>query len=309
MSRKIQVHSIEALQHLERILGMFAGKISETLDLAESNMQRKLDWLENCCRDLNDEAISCEEAYDSADEDDDIGYLAYKRDQANAEAQQARRNLTRVEASYAEYKRAARRADYLSSERILAAQAFLRQKVTELQNYAALQLDIGAVTSSGDGLINSIIDATSDLMSNTLQNVENVVDELVQIALPKGFEWVRLEEISPDEIANLPEQSEYKKVSYEKMKDGFKILQDDVLPALKSTGTIADEDYFYNFDRENNRALANSTEEIFKVFFGSSEPICLDRDHHTHTFKITSGRHRIKVARDLGWSAVPAKII
>ena len=308
MSRKLHVNSIEALQHLEKILGMFAGKTSETLDTIDRDMRRKLDWLEDRCRDLRAEAIRWEEAYESADPDeDDIDYLAYKRDEAIAKMQQARRMQKRVETSHADYERCARRVGEISSERLAAARVFLRQKIAELQNYVGFQISAGNLSSGGIG--NAIFDVMENLVEANLRTIENAVDNLLNIPLPKGFSWVRFDEINPLEIADLPAENEYKKVSYETMKRGFEILQAEVLPILKSTGATVNDNYFYDFDRQNNRDLADSTEEIFKIFFGDSEPICLDRNPNQAFLNITSGRHRIRVARDLGWTAIPAKII
>jgi hypothetical protein len=105
---------------------------------------------------------------------------------------------------------------------------------------------------------------------------------------------------------NLPSDDDYKKVPKAEMERGFAILQRDILPAIKQCG--ADSDYFYELDRQSGQSPNRGLQSVYDAFFGG-EPITLDSGLDGAGYNVTSGRHRIKVARELGWPAVPAKLI
>lgn len=141
MNGKIHVASIENLARLEAILGEFAEKTSETLDSFGRNVERRLEGLEEYCEQLERDAEYWDDQYETADdEEDDIGYLAYKRDEAQEKLQRARRTQRRVEESAENFARAARRVHAISSERLAEARAFLEHKIQELNEYTSFQL-------------------------------------------------------------------------------------------------------------------------------------------------------------------------
>lgn len=312
MSKSIHVNSIEILMRLDAALGQFAGKSLDTLEVAGNEIKRRLEWLENCCAARQSEFEYWSAAYDSADsEEDNMGLLAHKRDEAAAKMHQARRAKQRVEESCENFARQARLINRISGENLNDARAFLRQKIQELNDYTGFQpvYDGGSFSSGGSG---GAFSAGMKTNNSAGASESQPVIDFTHIRLPKGYQWVRLDEISPKEMSELPAENEFRKISYEDMKRGFGILQRDVLPVLENSLYNARTDYFEDFDRENGREIKTSATEIFQVFFnpaGDKEQIHLTRSKGDKFWTITDGQHRIKVARDLGWSAIPARIV
>jgi hypothetical protein len=183
MDGKIHVASIENLARLEAILGDFAEKTSETLDSFGRRVERRLEGLEEYCEQLEREAEYWDDRYETADDDeDDIGYLAYKRDEAQEKLARARRTQHRVNESAENFARAARRVSAISSERLAEARAFLEHKIEELNEYTAFQLNGG-----GSGL--AVIEAsaapaavsTSPPATNFINRFKSEVEQLKRL--------------------------------------------------------------------------------------------------------------------------------
>lgn len=309
MSKPIHVNSIEILMRLDAALGQFADKSLDTLEVTGNEIKRRIEWLENCCEARQSEFEYWSEAYDSADsEEDDIGFLAHKRDEAAEKVRQAHRAKQRVEESCENFVRQARRINQISTEHLNDARAFLRQKIQELSDYAGFQpVYDGGSFSSTAGTFSAVIETNNPAGASG----DQPIIDFTHIRLPKGYRWVRLDEISPKAMSELPTPSEFRKVPYEDMKRGFGILQRDVLPVLENSLYNARTDYFEDFDYKNEREIKNSAKEIFQVFFnpvGDREQIRLTRSKGDKFWTITDGQHRIRVARDLGWNAIPARI-
>jgi RNA binding exosome subunit len=130
--------------------------------------------------------------------------------------------------------------------------------------------------------------------------------DLTHYALPPGFRWIPLDEI---EIEHIPE-SEFHKVSSDTMREGMEKLS-EVLECLQERLTEPFTDnsvYFMRLDRRAGRTYEAGLQRVYEAFFGHDR-IRLSRIKGSTRWTIDNGRHRIQVARALGWQAIPAEAV
>ena len=313
MGRNIHITSFEALGRLEAVLGIFSGDVIDKIQSIGRNMESQLAEIEGCCQELEREIGYWESEYEQADyEEDDIGYLVYKRQEAEEKLRRAQNLQRQVEEASENFARCARRVNAIADERLNEARAFLRQNLKVLQELTAIQPEGNdfAVRSLSNATLLSNSSASNEQISENLSLSKNSVAELEKIPLPKGFKWIRLDEISQKEISELPNESQFKKVSYEEMKNGLEKFESEILPVLQNNPDKSNADYFEDLDKKNGNDEITGTKKIFNVFFSRQFPEFIKVERFSESSKydsITNGRHRIKVARDLGWQVIPAE--
>ena len=300
MNKGANVGSLQTLQDLAAALKSFSRRRRELLNDLESPLARRMERLEERRDAWEREMNRRRDEYEGADEEDDSYHLQMRFEEAEENLQQVERWLERVRGVAISYMRCARRLSAGDDERAIA---FLQDRIAELEKYLAIQVDSSQPGSTfpfeGLGILPNAIGALE-------QTVAYGLDCITEFILPLGFTWVPLSSVSADEMANLPADDDYPKISKIEMLRGFEVLQRDVLPAIKQSG--ADSDYFFKLDKVSGKDVGNGVQRIYDAFFGD-EPITLDRKLNSTEYGVTSGRHRIKVAREQGWPAVPAKLI
>ncbi len=132
-------------------------------------------------------------------------------------------------------------------------------------------------------------------------------DELCNFRLPQGFVWIPLRQIRlQEELAHVQAVVDYKKVDKETMRLGMIRLRTEVLPCLSDETGLRGSSYFSEMDRASSQSYEHGLQRIYDAFFGESH-VQLERGRTADLFGITNGRHRIKLAQELGWDAIPAK--
>lgn len=107
---------------------------------------------------------------------------------------------------------------------------------------------------------------------------------------------------STDSMVTGPES--YQKVSYPEMQRGVHVLDEVVLPAVRAG---ADGDHFSRMDAASGVPYTDGTRRIYDAFFGDSGPVTLNRVGDRYT--VTNGNHRIFIARRLGLTTLPARVL
>lgn len=300
MNKGANVGSLQTLQDLTAALKNFSRRRRELLDDLEAPLSRGVERLENRRDAWERELERRRDSYESAGEEDDRHYLQMQVEEAEENLQQVERWLDRVREAGISYTRCARTLSAGDDERAIA---FLQDRIAELEKYLAIKVNSGATGSSlsfeGPGILPNALGALEQMVSSGFEGITESV-------LPAGFTWVPLSSIGAEEMANLPSDDDYPTVSKAEMQRGFETLRRDVLPAIQPG--LASRDYFLKLDQEAGREYEHGTQRVYEAFFGD-EPITLDRKLNGVEYGITSGGHRIKVAREQGWPAVPAKLI
>jgi hypothetical protein len=291
MSNEAHIVSLDALERIDGALGRFASRALDIVEDVEREIQRitlRLDDREN---DLQRSLAYWrdEYRYASNDEEGDGGdSAAYEIERIEGELQELSRWRDRVEACSSSFSRYGSRLKELAVETTPKAQMFLRQKLSELQAHLAIQLPGSAALNTGRVHLASTGNsaATGATMS----------------PLPKGYSWMSLDKIDLKEI---PQNMPYAKASYEIISKGFDVLKDKVLPAMTEDPSRT-RDYFIDLDLKAGQAYPGETAKVYEAFFGD-DPIHVQKGKSADLYTIDSGRHRIDVARTLGWGAVPVK--
>ena len=126
--------------------------------------------------------------------------------------------------------------------------------------------------------------------------------------LPAGFEWVSLNNIDP---AALLKRDNFSAGKYAELRIHLESLRYNILPIVKSNPE-ADRHQFRMLDNRRRWQYRECVfpvklERTYELFF-EADHICLCRQPRATLFGVTNGRHRISIARDIGWSEIPAKL-
>lgn len=298
MGRIAEVLSVQALQDLVPALERFSYHKREALAELERLIARRIGRLEERRDDWQQEVHRRQRRYDEADEEDDLGELAFRVSEAEENLWQVERYLAQVSDVAANYYPCAMTINAGPDD---ASRTFLKARIADLEKYLAVRLDTASIGEPLPGT-----EVLTNIIAGFEQTVAASLASITDSPLPEGIVWVPLTAISASEMAELPGDDDYKKISKVEVQRSFEVLQRDILPAIKQSG--AGSDHFLSLDQAAGRDHEHGLQRVYDLFFGS-EPITLDRALDGKSYQVMFGRHRIKVAREKGWPAVPAKLI
>jgi hypothetical protein len=181
---------------------------------------------------------------------------------------------------------------------LTGASSYLAERIRAVDRYLALRTNADSSSSTGSSGFATPARSQADVQAASS----------VDIPLPKGFYWIPIGQIDQKDI--LTDPSEWKKgTSKAEMMTGLEVFHRDLLPVL-SRGSATHED-FRRLDEQLGRTSvgavrADSLAHLYEVFFGT-DTIAVDRAPNGG-FSVSSGRHRISVAKELGWTHVPARL-
>ena len=113
MSDQIQVNSFRVLENLESAISIFSSRFSEVLRDAEREIERKRHLVDGAVQERKRAVSYWQREYDSADpEEDDIGYISRRLEEAEAELREGKRWQQRIDESFRDYSQRASRAAY-----------------------------------------------------------------------------------------------------------------------------------------------------------------------------------------------------
>jgi hypothetical protein len=308
MSSGARVTSFRPLETLDVALARFTAETEEALAGIEPEIQGKLRVLDGRREQCEQELQYWRDEYEVADpEEDDLSYISYRIEQAADNLRNLLQWQARAEESHQRYLHTARRFQAAVLSQGPRAQGFVRQKLLELRDYVGLKVN---GPSGGIVVGNSSNPFKMAGAAPAPNGSRNSAIALSEMPLPQGMEWISLKSIDPAGLAEL-DDLQYRKDDRTPADfvAAMKLLRERILPEIKLNGEQADSDYFWKLDQQNGQqSPLNSLQEIYRICFGS-EPIWVDRFVGQRYFTIGGGRHRIKAAFDLGWDAVPAKVM
>jgi hypothetical protein len=302
MGDGIHVTSFDALRALDAALGVFSAKCLSAIEEVEAEVRRKVAELEERRRQCERKVASLSRACEEAGRDDDAGQLARRLAEAEAELRTVRSWLRRVEESRRVYERCAKRVSHLSSSGTTEARSFLKQKVEELSDY------VGAHSAPASGGVSAAGLAGGAGAGQSAGSFKDALP-LSVFPLPEGYIWIPLARIDARDLEELPRPESFKGVGYENACRGLNVLRSSVLPAMMHDPLGVDGDYFYEQDRAAGREeVVNSLRGVYDAYFGLDH-IWVDKSGDGASYRIGNGQGRIRAALDMGWDAVPAKVI
>lgn len=289
----------EAIAKLEEALGSFARASLERLRIAETTLRRTTESLEDRRRDLRYEISQLRDEIASADPESDTSGARRRLEEAESSLAKVRAWQGRVEEAAQRYQREAQKLEQISSGTTIEAHAYLRRLLDDLAAYFALQHD-----GSSSARLSSLA-GSSTISSSGMEQAQTTFDP-TSFALPDGFRWVSVEEVDKSRLVDVQQDDAYKKASYAEMRRGFDALRDEILPLMNDSETPVDTSTFASRDAASGTPHEQGLQRVYEAFFGEAS-IYLSRGPNAGLFSINNGRHRIKVAMDAGWAAVPAR--
>lgn len=297
----VDARSLLALRDLHAALGRFCGRAAEQLQRFRDESEHGVSLLETRFEHWKSEVSELREKLADASEDDDTEDLAQQLDEAKDQLRHVARWIDRVKERQADYSRQCEHAADLFGRHLPGAMAFLESKIQALVAYQAVRL-----VTSAEGARSGGVDKTVTVLRGTPQTDFPLRPEA--FPLPAGFVWVPLNQINMLEPMALdPDRDfvQHKGYSYELMRGGLESLRTEILPAI-AANAVGVRDRLHQVDTERGTMPPEGLANIYDYFFVSSEPIKLVRGKGATLYEIISGRHRLRVAMDLGWGAIPA---
>ncbi|MCG3209811.1 MAG: hypothetical protein FOGNACKC_03438 [Anaerolineae bacterium] len=307
MGNQASIREVAILQELSAALKLYASEAQQSLFLAEQEITRTTEWLqerqrfwrremERAAQELGQAKLSLQGCLSSGYYDSKTGQR-YIPDCSRYEAkvQELGRRLNAVQAEFEnvskwaraiqqaieEYRQRAHRYSSILSNDVQKAASTLNQNFSVLQSY----------TATGTGI--------------TVSQTTNVLQ-----ATSKWVELPEVQDVPIDRIdlsdSYVHSSEDFKKVSRLDMIEGLKKLEQVVKPAVQNG---ADADYFSQLDAQLGLDNKNGYKNIYDVFYGSSQNnSTIKLDKLGDTYKVNNGYHRLYVAKELGLKTIPARI-
>jgi hypothetical protein len=249
-----------------------------------------------------------------ADEDSDTSYVEEELEEARAQLEEATECEMRAKAARIRYRQQSVRIQALLQSGIPQGQSFLQSKINALHEILSVTLNDGSSPGASMGQASAIPSASSPgtAAAPGMMVEPRPYSTIMQFyPLPEGFRWIQLDQIAPSELAHARAIAKSGKESFTNMRTGFAILQQEILPALTKMSSAKAYEYFCEQDANSPRSDGLFRQNVFSAFFGqrAQEFIRLEKKRSDGFYSVTNGYHRIRVAMELGWKAVPANAV
>lgn len=313
----VNVRSVSVLQDLKSVLARFGTDTQSALQSTEQEIRQTETWLQERLaywrgelQRRQGEARMAEAALArcraSGYQDPRTGRYyqpsctaeAAALQQAMARVQEAQAQQTNVQnwqrsvaQAAASYRTQAQQISRLLTAELPKSIAFLNNRITELQAYLVATFQ-GSVTGAGTTFAAlSTSTPTSGLQTGAVQGPTGLIIESVSLD--------RID-LSDSPVSGA---ADFRKVSAQQMQNGWQKLRDVVAPAVAQG---ADGDYFARLDDAQGLSGADSYKNIYDVFYGAN---CIALDQVGNTYHVINGYHRLFIAKQLGITTIPARIV
>lgn len=328
MSPSVEVRAIDALEDLQASLIRYADQAQATLAAIAREVQRTLDWLAERQRHWRgevqrwrEEARRAQADYQrclaSGDRDhppscgreEQALYEARRRlAQAEAEERLATQARLAVQAEAEIYARDANRLRVTLQTETVKSIEVLRTKVTVLRAYASGGITAGGVLAGalafGAGMV--IGAAMGRAGEDGAAGARGPDSSGREPTLQERHPDIRDIPLDMIDLSDSPvhDEADYHKVSKAQMIVGFEKLTQ----VRRWISQGATDQWLYDADQEERAkgmAEAQSHYNIYQVFYGDNA-IALEKVGDR--YRVLNGYHRLAVARELGWTTIPARI-
>lgn len=313
-SHSADVRSLERIQQLHAALAVFIQRFGRHVSALAARHSRSCDHIERKHTAFSCRVADLEEMLYEADEDSDTSYIEEELEEARTQLEKAIECEMRAKAARARYHQQSVRVQALLQSGIPQGQSFLQSKINALHEILGVTLNDGSSPGASMGQASAIPSTSSPgIAAFPGMMVEpRPYSTIMQFyPLPEGFRWIQLDQIAPSELAHARAIAESGKESFANMRKGFAILQQEILPALTKMSSDKAHEYFREQDASSPRPDGLFRQNVFSAFFGrqSQEFIRLEKRRSDGFYSVTNGYHRIHVAMELGWKAIPANAL
>lgn len=312
MARAAQLLSIETLPPMRGALIRLRARLPEILDAMERETERANRILGEYHHGLDRRVRHWQQVVEAAENEEEKARAQRALDEIEARLRELKLQLRTLRELLERYRAQSRRAHTYFNDATRAATDSLASTQAAALAYLALAptLDGGAASPIAAAAAPAISVATAAAVSETTLDAAKAHDKGPLPTLPAGFEWVSLDQL---ELVDLPERADFKKVSYEDMCRGLELLHTEMVPLFRQH-PAAGRDVFEDFDRRHGRISTGlvhprSLANLYDKFFFGHEHIRVVRARGHTNYVIENGRHRVRIARDLGLKHVPAQVV
>lgn len=298
--------SIPGLSELAEGLGNARGQTTNDIETIKASVQSALSEAQRLHDERKDELANAIEALKAVDDEEDDYAERLAVELAKAELQRAVVYLSEINlAASSLFSVVAELGSRLDGQ-YAAARQFLDERIVTAKSYVAIEPEVragGASAAEARAQSNTTPHPTAEF---SIANA--TIDDLP--ALPGKLAWVPIDEI---DLRDVSDDLEFKKADRDHMTTMMRAFETHVVPKL---GEIENPmELLVSLQRESPQTVTPSDPafayECMLGGFGSSDTIAVDslRAGPAALRGITSGRHRILIAKKLGWSHVPAKVL
>lgn len=294
----------EALPPLRAQMQRFRARLPEILDGMDGEISRADRLLSEHCAALERRARRLRRAAEEEGDNDTRWRAEQRADEAEDDLRRLRHRLRELGQLVSRYRADARRARAHCEGPTAAACS----RLTSLHGLALAALAIRLPTDDAASALPATVSA------GTVREVGSAgATEAGLAPLPVGFTWIPIDRAHPG-VGDWPTPTDFRKgVSYEEVLDGTRRLHEEVLPIFGEHPN-AGREVFEEFDRRNGRVSTtglvrpDSLAHLYDQFFGEhNRMVCWQRSQDG-LYEFGNGRHRVRVAMDLGLKFVPAQV-
>lgn len=314
--KSVDVRSVQQLEHLCAAIGQFAERFEMHVSSLQTECMSARDHVVRRRAALGNRVEMLEQMLAEAAADDDTSDIAASLDDARDLFDKALDWEVRVQQAEGRYRVQLVKMNSMLHSSIPTAKAVLTSKIDQLYEILAVRpKNFAAAGPRNAGGVASVVPAgrTAATSIDSCQTAElRPYTPFMQFyTLPKGFRWVRLNEVLPEELDRARNIPESPKISFGDIGKGFAILQREILPALMNMQSGSAYEYFIKQDADAPRPDGLFRHNVFAAFFGRHAPeyIRLSKRSTDSGYSVVNGYHRIRVALDLGWEAIPAEAV
>jgi hypothetical protein len=302
----VNVESVEKIEEFEGFLAPFAKELLLSLEKLSMYFSHRLADFEQAYLRQKAYVMRLYRKLEEEGDEELRDEIEKKIEEGEEKLREMREWLNLAREKVEAFHRLKQEVRHIGTQEIPKAKSWLREKIQALRNYLAVSLGIDMLTQMPTGF-----SGTSSTPSNgsvATSKSKGITSHHLFYKLPEGFQWVPLEEINLEEDES---DIEYRKASKEEMRKRMERLP-EVLEHLQvryASPFIDNTLYFYNLDQAQGRNYVEGLQSTYEEFFGS-EPVVLERSPLTgQKYTVKNGRHRILLAKEMGWVALPAKVI
>jgi len=256
-----------------------------------------------------EELRDAQRALDAVDEDEGDSYERSRRDEALEAVHKHHRLAARLEAAGRQFIARSCSLSDRGQQLALAGVASLERRIDATAEYVAI-----CVPDATGGVLKASAAAAAHSFAVTPAGITASLQGDSHGPLPAGFGWINIDEVDPLGFIDDPRQ--FKKAKYSDMCRGLEILRDEIIPALK-LGRFSREDA-ERIDRELGTDYTaegwihpESRLTVWRAFLDSrreADVVTVERGADGK-YHVTSGRHRLGLARQIGIKMVPVRVL
>jgi flagellar biosynthesis regulator FlaF len=333
MSHSAHVISLQYLVDLRIALGQFCEETKQSLSSIEIEIRRSQEWLTQKHEYWQKQVMHCnEEVYhtkqalnycrnaknrDCGDIEELLSEALEALREAEKELEAVRHWSQVIQQAITDYQKQAYRLEQKLQHDVPKAGVFLGRKIGELEGYLAVSPISGGIVSTNYASLKTPLPAQVDESKRKISLHEELPlrDETLNgqpknthttIWKEKGIQNIPVKYLTPHlygERSHVKSKGDFHKVSYEDMVEGFRKLNNVVLPGVQE-GASGDD--FSQMDAQQGLDYEHGYRRIYDAFYG--EGAIHVNKLGENSYDIDNGYHRIFVARDMALETISAKV-